>query len=144
MDLAFLLRGRVALEIGGTGAMGTILCVSEKDRSVRTLESSLATDGHEVVYAPDRLQAIEVLLGRPFDAAVLFLGTRAGEVWQLIPLLRRVDRDLPVLTVAEEDSVETQREIRGLRVFYHLTEPVDASELREAIREALARRRAQR
>jgi DNA-binding response OmpR family regulator len=94
--------------------------------------------------APDRFRAVEMLVDRSFDAAILFLGTSPRDIWELIPLLGRLDSKLPILTVAEEDSVETQREIRRLRVFYHLTQPVDVAELRQALEEALAHRGAQR
>ncbi len=123
--------------------MASILCVSERPEDMETVEICLSDEGHEVVHAPDRIRAIEILLGRRFDAAVLFLGIKSREVRRLVPLLGRLDPKLPVLTVAEQDTVETQREIRRSGIFYHLTEPVNAPELREAIREAIARNEAQ-
>lgn len=122
--------------------MATILCVSERPEDVRALEISLREEGHEVVVASDRFQAVETLLGREFGAAILFLGASSRAIWELVPLMSRLNRKLPVLTVAQEDSVETQREIRRSRVFYHLTQPVDTGELKEALREALTRRQA--
>lgn len=124
--------------------MAAVLCVSECPADLRAIEDPLNADGHEVAFASDRLRAIEMLLGRGFDAAILFLGVSSREIWDLIPLVGRVDPRLPILTVAQEDSVETQREIRRSRVFYHLTQPVDADEMREALREALMHREARR
>jgi DNA-binding response OmpR family regulator len=122
--------------------MATILCVSERPEEVRALEVSLREDGHEVVIVSDRFQAVETILGREFGAAILFLGASSRDIWELVPLMGRLARRLPVLTVAQEDSVETQREIRRSRVFYHLTQPIDTGELKEALREALTRRQA--
>jgi len=124
--------------------MAVVLCVSESTQDVRAIEDPLNADGHEVIFAGDRLRAIEILLARGCDAAVLFLGASSREIWDLIPLVGRVDPRLPILTVAQEDSVETQREIRRSRVFYHLTQPVDADEVREALREALMHRESSR
>ncbi len=121
--------------------MATILCVAERPEDVRVLESTLREEGHTVIVSTDRFRAIENLLAQEFGAAILFLGS-SGDVRELVPLVCRLDRRLPILTVAQEDSVETQREIRRSRVFYHLTQPVDTDELRQAIREALTRREA--
>ena len=121
--------------------MATILCVADQPEDTSVLESTLTEAGHEVVVSTDRFLAIENLLSQEFGAVILCLGA-SGAMRELVPLICRLDRRVPVLTVAEEDSVETQREIRRSRVFYHLTQPVDADELRQAIREALARREA--
>lgn len=121
--------------------MATILCVAERPEDVQMLESTLREEGHDVVVSTDRFRAIEELLAHEFGAVILCLGS-SGDVRELVPLVSRLDRTLPILTVAQEDSVEVQREIRRSRVFYHLTQPVDAGELRQAIREALTRRRA--
>ena len=122
--------------------MGTILCISERFEDVRQIQASLQREGHEVLSAEDRFRAVEILVERTVDAAILFLRAGSKELWDLIPVLGRLDPKLPVLTVAEEDTVEAQREIRRSRVFYHLTYPVDLDELRQALQEALARREA--
>ncbi len=121
--------------------MATILCISERFDDVRVLQGSLG-EGHEVVYAEDRFRAVEILVERSIAAAILFLPAGSKDLWELIPVLGRLDPKLPILTVVEEDTVETQREIRRSRVFYHLTYPIDLDEMRQALQEALARREA--
>ncbi len=120
--------------------MATILCVSEQANEVDAVRPTLSAEGYDVFFAADGMRAMQFILSGNPDAAILFLTGVTREVWDLIPLVRRLDRKLPILTVATEDTVETQREIRTSRVFYHLIQPIDAAELTQALREALTRR----
>lgn len=61
----------------------------------------------------------------------VFLGLRARRLDHLdvIPVLRAVRGDLPVVIVAEEDSLELERRARQQSIFYYLVHPVDRSEV---------------
>jgi DNA-binding response OmpR family regulator len=59
----------------------------------------------------------------------------------MLELLRRVAPAVPLILVASEGSLVTQRLVQGLRPIYYMVGPVEGPELREAVEAALARRR---
>jgi DNA-binding NtrC family response regulator len=76
--------------------------------------------------------------------AVVLLGFRSHSETDLgvLQLVRRVSPDVPLVLLADEGSLEAQRFAQRVRPIYYAVSPVDPSELREALRAALARLRA--
>jgi DNA-binding response OmpR family regulator len=58
----------------------------------------------------------------------------------VLQLLRRAAPDLPLVLVAAEESLVTQKLVQDLRPIYYAVRPLDEAELIEAVRAALARR----
>ncbi len=66
----------------------------------------------------------------------VFLGLRAGTLdgLEVIPVIRAVRAEVPVVIVAEEDSLELERKARQQSIFYYLVHPVDRSEATTLLR----------
>jgi len=54
--------------------------------------------------------------------------------------VRRRMPDLPVVLVAEDSSLHTEKSVRELRPVYYAVAPIEGEELREAVGAALAHR----
>ncbi len=60
-------------------------------------------------------------------------GTRA---WQLVSLLKRIDRRVQVILISSEESLAIARQLRGAGIFYQAMKPVDFGELKSAVESA--------
>lgn len=80
-----------------------------------------------------------VMQGRP-DALIFGLDATAEDDLGLLHLVRRIARDLPLVLVANEGSLITQKLAQELRPIYYAVCPVDASEMCDALQAALDHR----
>ena len=71
-------------------------------------------------------------------AQVVVLGSKTDEMAaaEIIPLLKRCNRNLPIILIASDTSLGLLRKLRCAGVFYHAMKPVDAED-REEIRQAV-------
>ncbi len=82
--------------------------------------------------------AREALSRQPL-AAFLGLGRRTTARLEVVPLIHAVRHELPVIVVAEDDSLELERSAREKGIFYYLVRPIEASEVRAVLQDLLRR-----
>ncbi len=72
--------------------------------------------------------------GRP---AALFLGVgrRSMSNLDVITLIEAVRRRLPVIVIADEDSLELERRARQRSIFYYLVHPIQREEVEAVLRD---------
>lgn len=57
----------------------------------------------------------------------------------VIPMIRAVGKELPVIVVGEEDSLDLERRARQHTVFYYLVHPLDLKEVKAVLDDVLRR-----
>lgn len=107
-----------------------------------TLGQLLSQEGYQIDFAFDPFQAMEKLMTTNFKAAILMLQTDDRSWIESIPVFNNLLPHLPIIIVAESDSLETERLARRGRVFYYLLKPVDLRELTAVLRDASEKARA--
>jgi DNA-binding NtrC family response regulator len=70
-------------------------------------------------------------------AIVLGVGIRSVSHLDLIPLIRAVRSSLPVIVIADEDSLELERNAREKNIFYYLVHPIGKSEVEAVLKDVL-------
>ena len=113
-------------------------CCSEADDHVRSL---LDGEGYELVPCRDGEALLEAAVERHADAVVFELKPECQGDLGLLHLLRRVAPAVPLILVASDGSLETQRLVQELRPMYYAVIPVESEELRGAVRSAVERGR---
>lgn len=116
--------------------------ILDKDRGARKiLTDILGAEGHQVSATPSAAAALhEILKGR---AQVVLLGEQFDDLSaeQLIPVLKRCNRELSIILVATAASLPAMRKMRREGIFYYALKPVrveDREEIRQAVRCAMA------
>jgi CheY-like chemotaxis protein len=73
----------------------------------------------------------------------LFLGIRRRDrgLLRMISVVRSLRKDLPVIVVAEEDSLELERRVRQQGVFYYFVHPLQSPEVEAVLKNLLHRAR---
>ena len=104
--------------------------IAEMARALKRRDMSLSV----VESIPE--MAREVSAGHPI---VIILGVRSSSVANLetIDVIHAVRERIPVIVVAEEDSLDLERKARERGVFYYLVEPLDAAEIEAVIEDTL-------
>lgn len=68
---------------------------------------------------------------------VLGVGKNTLHHLDVIPVIRAVREELPVIVIAEEDSLELERAVREKGVFYYLVHPIDRQEVCAVLEDVL-------
>jgi DNA-binding NtrC family response regulator len=114
------------------------LLIADEDPATRTQLAELFSDAGYQVTAPVSLAgALHGILKK--TVKVVLLSTRFDEllVSEVIPLLKRCNRDLTIILVASELPLALLRKARHEGIFYHALKPVqpgDEEELRQAVK----------
>ena len=74
-------------------------------------------------------------------ALVLGVGHDTLAHLDMIPLIRAVRRELPVILIAEDASLELERRARQHKIFYYLVHPIQRSEVRAVLEDLLRARK---
>jgi FixJ family two-component response regulator len=113
------------------------LLVADKNVNARKqIASILIEAGYDVMVTDSAVKAMQDVLHN--NARVLLLGAELEELnsAELLPLLKRCNRRLAIILVADETPLPLMRKVRKEGIFYHALRPA-ASEDHEEIRQAV-------
>jgi DNA-binding NarL/FixJ family response regulator len=102
--------------------------------------SVLKAEGFEPVCCADGKALLEEVVQRRPDVVVYCLRAECDQDLGVLHLFRRIAHDVPLVLVASDDSLSTQKLVQELRPIYYAVRPAEAAELREAVESALERR----
>lgn len=115
-----------------------LLC--EREPGDGAIFAVLKSVGVHAVQCPDTRVLLEESMRRAPDAVIYDLTVGDDEDIGILELLRRAAPAVPLILVASEGSLMTQKRVQSLRPMYYMVGPVEGAELREAVEAALARR----
>jgi two-component system, cell cycle response regulator CpdR len=124
--------------------MPRVLIVDDEDSMRMLVARAVAMDGHEIVTAADGVEALEILSNEQ-NAFDLLLTDIQMPVMDGIALALTAARDLPDLTILLMTGFADQRErASGLNAIAHdvITKPFSVADIRSAVADALAARKA--
>ena len=108
---------------------------------VEELERFLAEEGYTVEAVSRPGDALQRLLPGRFEVMILGVHLEEVEDVEVIQILNRIDRQLPIIAMAADESLELERRARCGKLFYYAVRPVDEKEIKEVVREACVRGR---
>ncbi|MFQ5868764.1 MAG: hypothetical protein ACE5JC_02555 [Candidatus Zixiibacteriota bacterium] len=115
----------------------TILLCSNSADTVE-LSRYLEKEGIRAELFPTLDKALPRFESGRFDTLLLVLAGNDSDKEQLekLSVVKKLDPDLPVVAVSENDSIELERQARLEGIFYYLVQPVDQWELLEVLRQS--------
>jgi len=119
------------------------LLIADEDLATRKQMAELFIDaGYQVTVPSSVAGALYGILKK--TVKVVLLSTRFDELLatELIPLLKKANRDLTIILVASELPMALLRKARHEGIFYHALKPVqaeDEEELRQVVKCAFAK-----
>jgi DNA-binding response OmpR family regulator len=112
-------------------------CNGEHDA---TVIQTLREEGYEVVACPNREATLSHAINDPPDVILYSITPHCPIDRGVLQILRRSLPRTPLVILATEGSLETQRLIQEFRPVYYAVAPVERTELTEAVRAAMAQR----
>ena len=110
-------------------------CLSQEHPAI----SLLKDEGFDLVSCTDGQMLVEEVVQRQPAVVIYGLRPESAEDLGVLQLLRRAAPDVPLVLLAAEASLETQRLVQSLRPIYYSVCPVEPAELRDAVRAAVER-----
>ncbi len=109
---------------------GLLIAVQDMDCRKKMAQMLIET-GYNVIVTNSTADAVDRILK---DAAqVVLLGSKFDEfsAAELIPLLKRCNRRLPIILVSADTSLPLIRKLRSEGIFYHALSPLDGEDKEE-------------
>jgi DNA-binding NtrC family response regulator len=99
-----------------------------------------STSSGALVHAVDSAVAVahEVVARCP-AAVFIGIGRRRSRDLEVIPMIHTVREGLPVVVIADDDSLDLERRARSTSIFYYLVHPVDPVEVAAVLKDVLRR-----
>jgi two-component system nitrogen regulation response regulator GlnG len=113
-----------------------LICNSDQKLN-RYLSRLLAEEGYEVEETYDVMDAINRILTKRYRTLILELCTDGMDGIEALPIINKIDGRLPIVTITDDESLETQRSARRERIFYYFIKPIDSKEIIEVVRAAI-------
>jgi DNA-binding NtrC family response regulator len=113
------------------------LLIADENVDSRKLMADLFIEaGYNVIVTNSAANALYGILKR--TAQVVLLGSQFDELtaMDLIPLLKKCNRDLTIILVSDDLSLSLLRKLRKEGIFYHALKPVQPED-REEIRQVV-------
>ena len=105
------------------------LLIADKDKDAREiLASQLIKAGYNVTVTDSVAHALNGILKKTAEVAVIGSEFDNFTAADLIPLLRQCNRDLTIILVADEIPLSLIRRVRKEGIFYHALKPVKAED----------------
>src|SRR4030042_2396219 len=126
----------------GDGNMPGLLIGKREAGSRKQMAALLIDAGYDVIVTDSAANAIDNVLKK--TAQVLLLGRELGEFnsADLAPILKKCNRDLMIILVADNTPLPLMRKVRQEGIFYHALRPVEPEgeeEIRQVVKCAMER-----
>jgi DNA-binding NtrC family response regulator len=117
------------------------LLIADNDKGTRRQMANLLIEaGYDVMVTDSSTKTIDSV--RKKKAQVVLLGSELGEFTfvDLVPLLKRWNRKLMIVLIADDTPLPLIRKVREEGIFYHALRPVepeDEEEIRQVVKYAI-------
>lgn len=99
----------------------------------------LVEEGYMVEVVPRIRDVLPKIGSDSYQTVILWINMDRSWAIESISLINQIKRDLPIIIIVEEDSVEFQREIRKGRIFYYFVSPVNPEEIKAVVKGAVSK-----
>src|SRR5205809_3295858 len=126
-----------------SSSQGCILIIDDEAEIRESLQTLLEFEGYDVEVAEDGAQGVSKLGERPFDLILLDLALPDRNGIELLPEIRALDQQIPVIMITAYGTVEDAVRAMQSGATNFLQKPWDNEKLLADVRAAVGRRRAE-
>lgn len=121
--------------------MSANVAIMDNDQqAVARIMKSLQRDGYFVEHIKNSEKLMQEVNSDRIDVLILNVETTGRHRHELLPVIKRANRLLPIIVTSSDDSIELATRVREQGVFYFSLKPVDIVEIKLALKNALNRR----
>jgi nitrogen regulation protein NR(I) len=121
--------------------MPSILVVDDSPSSIQILQSALESTGSEVLSASSAAEALDLIAHRHPDVVLLDIMLPDQSGLAILEQIQQLDPRLPVILITASGTSQTAIEAMKKGAFDYLLKPLDVSQVRQLVEQALKIRR---
>ncbi len=118
-----------------------ILICGEDRSTANFLRMALKSEAFVFQHFEDIENAIQHISPGDYHVLLIGLSHEIGSTkldgLRAIPIVRKIDPSLPIIAIAHDESLETERRARLAGIFYYLLQPLEINEVRMSIQNAV-------
>ena len=112
--------------------------IFDNDRKViMELKECIKAEGYHVVCVEQTNELFEYVIDDQIDVLVLAVETWDSKGYELLPILKKLKSNLPIIVTSADDSMEVATKVREQGVFFYAIKPLDIEEVKIALRSAI-------
>lgn len=112
-----------------------ILVVDSDADSNGLLAAKLDKDGYQV----ETVQRVGDILEKVLTSQVslIVMNLQVIPDCEVIPMIRKINKNIPIITVTDDDSIEMEKRVRQEGVFFYFVKPFTIEDMKTAIKSAI-------
>jgi two-component system response regulator MprA len=118
----------------------TILIADDDQFYQQIIARGLKPMGGTVLYASDGENALKLMKNGGIDVAIIDYHLPGLNGEQILESLKELEIAMPIILVTADESIDTERRVRGLASVCFFTKPFSLDDLRSAAQAAFDRR----
>lgn len=103
------------------------------------LTTELSKDGYEVQIVQRLGDVLEKVLAS--QASLIITNLQALPNYEAIAMIKKINKNIPIITITDDDSIETERKVRQEGVFFYFVKPFTIEDMKTVISSALGVRK---
>ncbi len=105
--------------------------------TVQQLKVCMRKDGYRVLIIEKTADIFSYINNNEVNLLILDVDAWGVKGYELIPVIKRMNRLLPIIVTSGDDSIEIAAKVREQGVFFYTLKPIDMTEIRLAVKNAL-------
>lgn len=117
-----------------------VVVLTTDKSTVTMLSENLGPDGFVVEHVKEPSRLLEHVKNNLSDVVVLSVDIKGVKAYDLIPILKKMNRCVPVIVISNDDSIEVASRVREQGVFFYAIKPLDIKETKLVLKNAITRK----
>lgn len=113
----------------------TVLFIDNETELIESLTLDLIKEGYKVESVIRLGDALEKIVNQ--TVALIIVDIEISPECNIVSAIRKVNKTVPIITVTEDDSIETQIKVRQEGIFFYFVKPFTVEDMKVVIYSAL-------
>ncbi|UCG91202.1 MAG: response regulator [candidate division WOR-3 bacterium] len=113
-----------------------IVIMDNDEKTLKQLIKSLSKEGYKTETLAQTSKVFEKIKNEQIDILILAVDAWGTKGYELIPMIKKMNRFLPIIATSADDSIEMATRVREEGVFFYALKPLDMKEIKLALKNA--------
>ena len=116
--------------------MYKVLIADNDGASCAGLVQVLSKDDCQIEVVSQGEDLLKHVAGKEIDVLIVEVQLPDMPIWDIIPQVRQIDNDIPIISISEDNTLETSKRVRieGGPVFFYGIKPLDLGEMQLVVK----------
>lgn len=97
--------------------------------------------GYDIENIEEPSRMVERVRNDQADALIIAVEAQGIKGYDLLPIIKRINRSIPIIVTSKDDSLEVASRVREHGVFFYAIKPIDLKEIELVVKNALGKKR---